>query len=82
MKPHNRYDFTGEALRAFRQATIYNEVDDLDPDGFTADEDTAESIIEGINFDNDIIKRDNGWILIDGPTIVGRIEKTRLRHQK
>lgn len=45
-----RYIYQGEALRYYRQTTIYHAVDALDPDGYIATADIGDSIVDAIDW--------------------------------
>jgi hypothetical protein len=52
------YKFTFPSETNFRQYTVYQEVEDLDPDGFSADAATGDDIIEDIAANNDLVIAD------------------------
>ena len=47
-----RYDFEGEAIRYYRQTVMEESVQDLDPDGFIADDAMGDDIIDGIDWED------------------------------
>ena len=45
-----QYEFSGDAIGPYRQHTIYQTIEALDPDGFISDGQTGDTIIDAIEW--------------------------------